>query len=60
MKEDEHVQLHSPFPAPANGLPAATVLSAAMDETLMTRPGSSAVASWARRSVRLFKFVCSE
>lgn len=46
-------QLQRPLPSSASELPVASVLAAATDEMLITRPGSSAVASLASNSVNL-------
>lgn len=46
-------QLQSPWPGGDSPVPSAMKEILAVDEMLMTRPGSVAVASFSRRGVRL-------
>lgn len=57
--QSRDLQLQRPFPGPAVFDPSAVVCFEAMDEMLITRPGSVFVASFARRSVKLRKSVVS-
>ena len=53
MAPSGYSQLHNPLPGPTRSVSCAVVPMLAVEDMLMALPGSSAVASFARRSARL-------